>query len=246
MSEVHVHNQVDIDDGVFIEGVPGVGLASKIATDHLIDRLDMTLHATVRADGIPEVMIFEEGSRALRSPVRIFADEETGMYAFTSDVLISPVNVDGFAALLVDWMEENGVMPLLLSGLPSNQDDEDKRLYGVSTGDADEVLEEAGIDTPAQTGLIGGPTGAMMHEASDRGLDAVGLVAETDPQFPDPIAARHLIDDGVEKIVGFDVETDVLVEQAEQIRDQKQQLAEMIQNAEKHERSQAYPEGMYQ
>ncbi|MFB6295061.1 MAG: proteasome assembly chaperone family protein [Candidatus Nanohaloarchaea archaeon] len=246
MSEVRVHEEVDIDEGYFIEGVPGVGLASKIATDHIIDRLDMTLHATVQADGLPEVMIFEEGSRGLRPPVRIFADEETGLYAFTSDVLISPVDVDDFAALLVDWMEENSVMPLLLSGLPSAQEDEEKRLYGVGTGAADDILEEAGIDAPKQTGLIGGPTGAMMHEAADRGLDAVGLVAETDPQFPDPIAARHLIDDGVEKIIEFDIETEVLVEQAEQIREQKQKLAEMIQNAEKHERSQAYPEGMYQ
>ncbi|MDY6769421.1 MAG: PAC2 family protein [Candidatus Nanohaloarchaea archaeon] len=247
MSEVRVQNEVDVEQGYFIEGVPGVGLASKIATDHVIDRLDMTLHATVKADGLPEVMIFQEGERGLRPPVRIFVDEDTGLYAFTSDVLISPVDVEGFADLIVDWLEENSVTPLLLSGLPSDVgEDEEKQLYGVGTGGADDILEQAGIDAPDRTGLIGGPTGAMMHEAADRGLDAVGLVAETNPQFPDPIAAQLLLDDGVEQIVGFDVDTEVLAEQAEQIREQKQKLAEMIQNAEQHERSQAYPEGMYQ
>ncbi|MDY6761573.1 MAG: PAC2 family protein [Candidatus Nanohaloarchaea archaeon] len=246
MSEIRVQNEVDIEDGYFIEGVPGVGLASKIATDHVIDRLDMTLHATVHADGLPEVMIFEEGGRELRPPVRIFVDEDSGLYAFTSDVLISPVDVDGFADLIVEWLESNGVMPLLLSGLPSSEEDDDKQLYGVGAGDADDILENAGIAAPDQTGLIGGPTGAMIYEAADRGMDAVGLVAETDPQFPDPIAAQLLLDDGVEQIVDIEVDTEVLVEQAEEIKEQKQQLAEMIQEAESHEKGQTFPEGMYE
>lgn len=243
MSEINVQNEVDIDEGFFIEGVPGVGLASKIAADHLIDTLDMELYATVEADGLPEVMIFEEGSRKLRPPVRIFADEETGLYALTSDVLVSHVDVEDFADLFVDWMEENNVMPLLLSGLPSG--DEEKDIYGVTTGGGERVLEEAGIEAPEQTGIVGGPTGAMMHAAEERGIDAVCLVVETDPQFPDPIAAQTLVDRGVEEIVGFDVETEVLAEQAEEIKEQKQKLAQMIQEAEKHEKSQAYPEGMY-
>ncbi|MDY6766240.1 MAG: PAC2 family protein [Candidatus Nanohaloarchaea archaeon] len=245
MSEIRVQNEVDIDGGYFIEGVPGVGLASKIATDHVIDRLDMTLHATVHADGLPEVVIFEQGGRDLRAPVRIFADEDTGLYAFTSDVLISLVDVEGFADVMVEWLEDRGVTATLLSGLPSDTE-EDKQLYGVATGEAGDLLEDAGIDAPDQPGIIGGPTGAMLYQAADRGLDAACLVAETDPQFPDPIAAQLLLDEGVEKIVGFDVDTDVLVEQAEQIKEQKQQLAQMIQQAEQHERSQAYPEGMYQ
>lgn len=243
MVEVKVRNEVDIEGGFFIEGVPGVGLASKIATDHLIDRLDMELYATVEAEGLPEVMIFEEGSRGLRPPVRIFVDEETGIFALTSDVLISHVDVEDFAGMMVDWMEEEAITPILLSGMPSTE--EQKKVYGVATGGAGEILEEAGIDAPSRTGIIGGPTGAMIHAAEKRDLDAVGLVVDTDPQFPDPIAAQLLIDGGVEKIAGFDVETDVLTEQAEDIREQKQKLAKMIQDAEQHEKSQAYPEGMY-
>ncbi|MCJ7478697.1 MAG: PAC2 family protein [Candidatus Nanohaloarchaeota archaeon QJJ-7] len=242
MPILNVRDEVDIEDGFFIEGVPGAGLASKIATDHLIEKLDMELHATVEAEGLPEVMIFEEGDRELRPPVRIFADEEAGIYALTSDVLISPEEIGEFAAPMVDWMEENSITPLLLSGLPSG--DEGKELYGVEVG-KEEILEDAGIEVPDQTGLVGGPTGAMLHEMERREMTGLCLVVEADPQFPDPIAAKVMIDKGIEKIAGFEVETEVMEEQAEDIREQKQKLSQMIQDAEHHEKGQAFPEGMY-
>ncbi|MFB6265695.1 MAG: proteasome assembly chaperone family protein, partial [Candidatus Nanohaloarchaea archaeon] len=205
MAEINVRNEVDIEGGFFVEGVPGAGLAGKIAADHLIDTLDMDLHATVEAEGLPEVMIFEEGDRHLRPPVRIFADEGTGIYALTSDVLISPVESGDFPELVVDWMEGSDITPLMLSGLPA--DDGEKEIYGVEVGE-EEMLDEAGIDVPDQTGLVGGPTGAMLQEMAKREMDAVCLVVETDPQFPDPIAAKRLIDGGVEKLLDFDVDTE--------------------------------------
>ncbi|MDY6774108.1 MAG: PAC2 family protein [Candidatus Nanohaloarchaea archaeon] len=244
MARINVRNEVDIEDGFFIEGVPGAGLAGKIAADHLIENLDMELHATVEAEGLPEVLIFEEGDRHLRPPVRIFADEDTGIYALTSDVLISPVESGDFSGVLVDWIEENSITPLMLSGLPS-KDEGDKKLYGVEVGE-EEMLDEADIGVPDQTGLVGGPTGAMLHELEKRGMDGACLVVQTHPQFPDPIAAKRLVDGGVEKLVDFDVDTEVLEERAEKIKEQKEKLAQMLQNAESHEKGQAFPEGMYE
>lgn len=210
MAEINVRNETDIEGGFFIEGVPGAGLASKIAADHVIDALEMELYATVSADGLPEVMIFEEGSRHLRPPVRIFADEDTGLYVLTSDILISPVNVDDFAECVVDWLADNGITPLLLSGLPA--DVEESSLYGVVTGDGDDILAGTDIALPRQTGLVGGPTGAVMYTIAEREMDGACLVVETDPQFPDPEAAKTLLERGVEPIVGFDVDTEVLMD----------------------------------
>lgn len=244
MGQVKIRNDTTLDDPVLIEGLPGLGLASKIATDHIIEQLDMTYHASIDTEGLPQVAIFEKERHAVWPPVRIYASAEHDLLALTSDVLVSPLYADGFATTVVDWLQETGTTPIFLSGLPSEA--EEKHIYGVSTGDAGTRLDQNGIAPPDGPGLVGGPTGALLHMADERTLDAIGLIVDTDPQFPDPTAARTLIDDGIEHLTGIDVDTQMLTSQAEQIRDQKEQLAEMIRNAEQHERSQAFPEGMYQ
>jgi uncharacterized protein len=134
-----------------------------------------------------------------------------------------------------------------MSGLPhQKQPDEIPSLYGVATGDAGERLDDHDVDTPTERGAISGPTGALLHEASARGLDAVGLVVQTDPQFPDPEAARILVEHGIGPLTGVEVDTDQLVERAEEISDQKEQLAQRMGEADPDESSQAQPLRMFQ
>ncbi|MFB6167170.1 MAG: proteasome assembly chaperone family protein [Candidatus Nanohaloarchaea archaeon] len=244
MSEIEIKREVGIEEPFFIEGLPGTGLASKIAADHVVDKLDMEFFATVEADGLPDVMIFEEDERDLKEPVRMYVDEESGLVALTSDVLVSAVDVDDFASTVVEWIEGRNAKPLFLSGFPSGA--EDKGVYGVTTGEAGKMLEDADIEPPKQRGVVGGPTGALLHNSEKKGIEAACLVVDTDPQFPDPVAARMLIDQGVEPIAGFDIGTDELTERAEKIKEQKQKLAKMLQQAESHEKGQAFPEGMYE
>lgn len=239
-----VRSDIELDDPFLVEGLPGLGLASKIAADHLIDALDMEPYAAVEAEGLPEVAMFEAGDHAVRPPVQLFASAEHDLLVLTADVLVSPLYAQDFSDLVVGWIAEQEVTPLFCAGLPVDEDT--NRLYGVSTGGAAGMLDDADVAPPDGPGLVGGPTGALLRAADDRGMEAAGLIVETDPQFPDPAAARVLIDDGVEPIAGFDIETDVLTERAEQIREQKEQFAQMVRRAEQHERGEAFPEGMYQ
>lgn len=86
----------------------------------------------------------------------------------------------------------------------------------------------------------------MLGRARSRSLDAVGLIVETDSRFPDPQGARILIEEGIEPIAGIEVDTDPLVEQAEEIIDRCEHLARRMREAEAHESSQASELGMYQ
>ena len=62
-------------------------------------------------------------------------------------------------------------------------------------------------------------------------LDAVGLVVQTDPQFPDPEAARVVLEGGVGPIADVEVDTDALVEQADEIQSAREELARQLQDA---------------
>lgn len=245
MAHVQVHREdVVLDEPMLVEGLPGIGLVGKIAADHLVSEFDMTHFASVHCDGLPQVAVYKEGGSGVQSPVRLHADEERDLLVLSSDVPVSPKNADDFARCITEWNEANDVTPIYLSGLPAEKGDV-PALSAIATGNADGLLTDVELDTPSQDGAVTGPTGALIYEAERCGLDSVGLIVEANKQFPDPEAARVILVDGVEPLTNVDVDTESLVEQAEEISQAKSELAEQMQQGS-DESTSAEPLGMYQ
>lgn len=234
-----VEDDIELASPMLVEGLPGAGLVGKITADHIIDELDLSLYAELHCEGIPDVAVYSAESSEILTPVRIYASDDGTLLVLQSDVPISPTQAEDFVNCSTNWFDENGVIPLYISGLPADKEGVPE-LFGVATGDAMSLLDKAGIVPPDQGGLISGPTGALISEANERDLDAVGLIAETEAKFPDPEAARVIIQHAVEPLTGFDVSTDELVERAEEIREAREKLAERMREAEE-ESSQAQP-----
>ena len=239
---------VDLDEPVLVEGLPGVGLVGKIATDHVIEHLDMEHVATVDCEGIPRVAIYDEDVRDVQPPVRIYADESQDVLALQSDVPISRTAASDFAGCVTTWLQEHDALPLYLSGLAVEDLDPETipDVFGVATADASGILDDHEVGHPPERGVIGGPTGALLNRAGARGLDAIGLVVQSDPKFPDPAAARQLIESGINPIADVDIGTNDLVDRADEIQEQKEKLAQRMQEAGEEESSQAKPLRMYQ
>ena len=237
-------DDVSLNAPTLIEGFPGVGLVGKIATDHLIDAHEMTHYANVHCDGLPPVAVYQEAEAAATTPVRLYADPANDLVALRSDVPVNPGAATEVAACLDSWFEDADLFPVFLSGLGREKDDSPPELYGIATGDGGEALARAEVEAPSESGLVSGPTGAMLAAALEADRDALGLVVESDPKFPDPEAARTLILDGIDPIAGTETPTDGLVEQATEIRSAKRQLAEQMRQATE-ESSQAEPLKMF-
>jgi uncharacterized protein len=255
MGEIIVHDDaVSLDDPTLVEGLPGVGLVGKIATDHLVDAFEMDHYASVYCAGIPNVGVYHTDERAVQAPVRLYADPDRDLLALQSDVPISAESADDFAGCVIGWISRNGVRPIFLSGRPSGEQgapidaerDGDPGVRGITTGDAGDLLDEAGIEAPPESGAVRGPTGALLHDAAREGIDGVGLIVKSDPNFPDPLAARALLEVGVGPITNVEVSVSELSERAAQIRKQKQQLAKQMQQADSEQSSQAQPLRMFQ
>ncbi|MCT9096019.1 proteasome assembly chaperone family protein [Haloarchaeobius sp. HME9146] len=245
MAHVKRRSDMDLEGAFLIEGLPGVGLVGKIATDHLIETFDMELYGTCHCEGLARIGIYHEDQRELEPPVRIYADEETGLAALQSDVPVDAEAISEFSACMTGWVESAGLTPIYLSGLPAKTDGK-PAIYGVGTAGGVAMLDETDIPLPSENGVVSGPTGALLNRAVETGLDSVGLVVESDPKFPDPEAARVLIEDGICKLTGVDVDISELVERAEEIREQKERLARRMEEAKEEESSQAQPLRMYQ
>lgn len=239
----YLDESIELNNPYLVEGFPGIGLVAKIAADHIVRQLDMDLYAEIYSDQTSSVTVFD-GDGALRSAIRIYASEEENLLVLKSD---APVSSDASSLMqeLNEWMQKNGIRPLYQLGVPVNQKPQNPEVKGVYTGSAEKTVRNAGLKEPDGFGIVAGPTGGLLERALEMEIDAVGLMVESDPQFPDPLAAKKLIDQGVKPITGVDIDTQQLKDSAEEIRERKKQLAQQIQEAEDHEKSQAHPSEMY-
>jgi uncharacterized protein len=235
-----VEEGIELDSPTLVEGLPGAGLVGKIAADHLVDELDMAHHGSIYCEGIPQVAVYGDRESDLKPPVRLYADETRDLVVLQSDIPISPTQAPEFTDCVTGWIDSNDAFPLYLSGLAEEKDGVPE-LYGVSTGDGDAVLGDLGVETPDSSGLVSGPTGALLHQAIESGTDAVGLIVQTNPQFPDPEAARVLLEHGIAPVTDIDVNTDRLVEQAGDIQKAREQLAKRLQEMDHDGSTRAQP-----
>jgi uncharacterized protein len=231
MAHVQLHaDDIELDSPVLVEGLPGAGLVGKIAVDHLIEEFDMAFYGSIHCEGLPEVAVYHGDESDVKPPVRLYVDAERDLLALQSDVPVSPSGAPEFAACVTGWFDENDVLPLYLSGLPEEKSGVPE-MYGVATGDAGSVIDDVGVDPPRESGLISGPTGALLLRAGVTGLGAVGLIVQTQAKFPDPESARVVLENAVAPIADIDVTTDSLVEQADEIQSAREELAQQLQNA---------------
>ncbi|QSG15353.1 proteasome assembly chaperone family protein [Halapricum desulfuricans] len=245
MAHVNVHrDDIQLDEPVLIEGLPGLGLVGKIAADHLVETYGMDRYASIHCEGLPEVAIYDEGGHGVEPPVRIHADAERDLLVLQSDVPISPSAAEEFAACVTNWIDEQGALPLYISGT-QRSDGQTTDVVGLSIAGAGAQLDGVDVSTPGERGVVSGPTGALIYHAERAGLEALGFVVEASPKFPDPAAAKAVLDRVVEPIADVEVETETLVEQAQEISEAKERLAQRMQQAG-DESSQAQPVGMYQ
>jgi uncharacterized protein len=239
MAHVDIEADIDLAGATLVEGLPGAGLVGKIAADHLVDTFEMPCVGGLHCDGIPEVAVYHSDDSELMPPVRFYADADQDLLVLQSDIPVSPQRATGFADCVTSFVVEHDITPFYLSGLPGEKDGTPE-LYGVASGDAGGRLDEAGIVPPRQGGLVSGPTGALLSQAQRQDLDAVGLIVETEAQFPDPESSRVIISGGIEPLTDLEVPTENLVERAEEIREAREQLAQQMQQADE-ESSQAQP-----
>ena len=237
-------DDVSLDSPTLVEGFPGVGLVGKIVVDHLIEHLDMTHYANVHCEGVPPVTTYQTDSSELVTPVRLYVDADHDLLALQSDVPIKPNAATAFADCVTGWFDAESVLPVYVSGLP-RQVEAEPALYGVGAGGGAERLEAAGIETPDETGLVSGPTGALLAHAVENDTTAVGVVVESDPQFPDPDAATAVIERGIEPIADLNVDTTELSDKAAEIEEARKQLLKKVQQVSE-ENSRAEPIRMYQ
>lgn len=231
---------------VLIEGLPGLGMVAAIAVDQITTQLRMTHHGNIRSDAFPPVTTFQNGR--VVDAVRVYAGRDPDMMTLQSALPVPPSAYDALSGCVLNQLAQEFDRAIFLVGAPAQEEAELGDVTGIATNEALAAeLEKAGVEVPDGVGLIGGPTGALVNACYEAEVPAIALIVKTNPYLPDPGAARALIEDALEPLVDFDIDTTPLQEQADRIRGQLEQVADQFRRMQQaSEPGQGTPQpGMY-
>jgi uncharacterized protein len=239
--------ELPAESPTLIEGLPGLGLVASIAVDQITEQLRLDQYGAIVSDDFPPVASFDEGR--VRDVVRVYAGADPPVMTLQSDV---PVPPGGFASLsrcVLNDLADEFERAVFLAGAPAESESELGDVVGVATtDDLEAALTDAGIPLADGSGVIGGVTGALLADCYRANVPAAVLVVRANPYVPDPGAARAVIEEALEPLVAFDIDTQELREQAEEIQRRKQQVAQQLQQYQQQQEQGRQPQlsGMYQ
>jgi uncharacterized protein (TIGR00162 family) len=233
--DIEVVADVELDEPVFLEGLPGVGHVGKLAAEHLLEELDSTLVRRVYSNDLPpQVDVGDDGVAEL-THAEFHAVETDGedLLVLTGDHQAQ--SNDGhyrMANAFLDVAAEFGCeSAYALGGVPTGELIEEYDVLGAaSSTDRVEALEDVGVefreDEPA--GGIVGVSGLVLGLGGRRGWDAACLMGETSGYLVDPKSARAVLEVLVD-LFEIEIEYESLEERADEMEDVIEKIQQMEQ-----------------
>jgi uncharacterized protein (TIGR00162 family) len=234
--DIEVVADVDLDDPVLVEGLPGVGHVGKLAVEHVLEELDGELVRLVFSEHFPpQVTIDDDGATQLaRAEVYAVETEGRDLLLLTGDYQASD-NVGQYriTEAFLDVAASFGAEELFaLGGVPTGELIEEYGVLGaVSDPSLREELEEASVEFREEepAGGIVGTSGLLLGLGGRRGFEATCLMGETSGYLVDPMSSKAVLE-VLEDLLGFEVAFDELDERAEEIEEVASKLEEMEQS----------------
>ena len=221
---------LSLENPVIVEGFPGIGLVGNIASQHLIDELKMEYIGSMESKYFPPIAVLFNG--IINMPVRIYESKEHNILTIISDIPIHPTISYEVSKVLMDWAQSVNVKEIVsIAGIATMSSEE--KVFGAATNDdmLNRIKDHVEI---FQVGTISGISGSVMTECFMRNVPAISLLGETNSPNPDPRAAASVIK-VLNVIYDLPIDTDNLMEQAEQIEIELQKLAEQVKTSEEGE-----------
>ena len=234
---------VPTTEPTLIEGLPGHGLVAAIAVDQITKQLQLDHCGNVTSDAFPPVVTFENG--IVQDLVRVYAGEDPAVMTLESDLALPQTAFEPLSQCILEDLADEFKRAIFLAGAPAESEAQIGDVTGVATTEAlKDDLVEAGIRVHDDLGVVGGITGALVRACHQADVPATLLIVRAHPFLPDPTAAKSVIENALEPLVDFDIDTTELDEQAEEIQQRMQQVAEQYrQMAEDQPEGQREPHG---
>lgn len=225
-TEITVLEEVELNNPIFIEALPGLGHVGKLAADHIIDELGATKFAEVFSPTFPpQVLVKDEGIienmlNELYYLKGVGEDNLDLIILVGNTQSLSPEGQYLTCKEILEFVSQFDIDRIFTLGgiVTSPQPVENPKVFGAATCEENvELLKEAEIEIRANDGGIVGASGLFLGLGVRRGIQGTCLMGETPGYFIDAEAAEALLDK-LALLLNFEINTDKLEERAEETR----------------------------
>ena len=202
MKETYIKEfkQIEFNNPILIEGLPGLGLVGKIAIRYLIKKLNAKKFAHLHSPHFPYfVLVNKKGNVRLLRGAFYFWKNENGpndLILFTGDS--QSQTIEGqyeIADRMLDFSQKHDVKTIVTIGGYRMEAKDKPKVFAAAT--AQELLNialDAGAAVSSSRSPIVGTAGLILGLARFRKISALCLLGETCGYLPDPLAARSVLE----------------------------------------------------
>lgn len=224
-AEITVLGEIELENPIFIEALPGIGHVGKLAADHIIDELGATKFAEIYSPTFPpQVLVRDEGIienmfNELYYLKDVGEDNLDLIILVGNTQALSPEGQYLICKEILEFVKGFGVNRIFtLGGMATGQPIEESKVFGAATNEANvELLKEAGIEIRSNDGGIVGASGLFLGLGVRQGIQGSCLMGETPGYYIDAEAAEAMLDK-LSYLLNFEINTDKLEERAEETR----------------------------
>jgi uncharacterized protein (TIGR00162 family) len=202
MKETYIKefSEIQPNNPILIEGLPGLGLVGKIAIRYLIKQLKAKKIAYLYSPHFPYfVLVNKKGNVRLLRGVFYYWKNPTGqndLILFTGDS--QSQTIEGqyeIADRMLDFSKKYNVKTIATIGGYRMEAKEKPKVFIASTSqDLLKIALQAGATVSRSGSPIVGTAGLILGLARFKKIDAICLLGETRGYLPDPLAAKSVLE----------------------------------------------------
>jgi uncharacterized protein len=233
--QVHEFEDVDLRGSTIIDGFPSVGLVSTITANYLIDVLELQQIGIMDSKFFPTVSIVRNGVPLY--PVRIYAGR--GVCIFISEFQPAPKLIRPIAESILAFAKRKGASTIISpEGLVLDQEgaegEQEVQVYALgSTPETRELLAKHDIEQFGN-GIITGVSGVLLNLGKKENINAISILAEANPNYPDARAAAKVIEAIDRLLPGTRIDVKPLYTEAENIEKTLRMMQKQAAPAQQH------------
>lgn len=187
--EIRELKDVNLNGGIVIDGFPGMGLANAIASECIIESLQLEPVAIIDSDMFPSMSTIYKSKPYF--PARIHANEDLKLAIFMSELTLKEPLLKGIGRIIIKWAKEHECSLILsAAGLPVEEGQEDgaDMLAVGSTENAIKRVKEKKIPL-LEHGAVTGIPGILLSEGRLENIDVIVFLVKVLKDVPDFRAA---------------------------------------------------------
>ena len=225
-TEINVLEEVELNNPIFIEALPGLGHVGKLAADHMIDELGATKFAEIYSPTFPPQVLVKDGGIIDNMLNELYYLKDVGEDNLDLILLVgntqslSPEGQYLTCKEILEFVNQYNINRIYTLGgiVTSPQPVENPKVFGAATSEENiELLKELDIEIRSNDGGIVGASGLFLGLGVRQGIHGTCLMGETPGYFIDAEAAEALLIK-LSLLLNFEINTDKLDERAEETR----------------------------